>query len=383
VRRSAEGGGAVLCQVQCRPPPCRVSTLRGRRNHGAYRRPVRASCETGGSPPSDDALVSDGTGASSRVSVVATSTSSPSSTSVDPTEKEKASSWKSSQPRALGVPTNQLPGHIAIIMDGNARWANDNGLPINLGHEKGVEALRTVTRCASAWGVDVVTVYAFSHENWKRSKHEVSFLMKLLEKTLVDELFELNEQGIKICVMGDLGMVSDTLRTAAKNAAATTKNNKNMRLNVALSYGARQVRPWSFPKSGHTALPLTLVNVVHTSPNTGLKLCFIYRKDLVQAARSLALDAAAGHIAAEDITEEMIAERLSSNFSGGGYDEIGTGGVGTSSAGKKKTAASREPDLLIRTSGEQVRISHPTRSAVAVAHTRPAKGALPLPILVP
>ena len=90
----------------------------------------------------------------------------------------------------------------------------------------------------------------------------------------MDELFELNEQGIKICVMGDLGMVSDTLRTAAKNAAATTKNNKNMRLNVALSYGARQVRPWSFPKSGHTALPLTLVNVVHTSPNTGLKLCF-------------------------------------------------------------------------------------------------------------
>lgn len=315
MRRSAEGGGAVLCQVRCRPPPCRVSTLRGRRNHGAYRRPVRASCETGGSTPSDDALVSDGTGASSRVSVVATSTSSPSSTSVDPTEKEKASSWKSSQPRALGVPTNQLPSHVAIIMDGNARWANENGLPINLGHEKGVEALRTVTRCASAWGVDVVTVYAFSHENWKRSKHEVSFLMKLLEKTLMDELFDLNEQGIKICVMGDLGMVSDTLRTAAKNAAATTKNNKNMRLNVALSYGARQ--------------------------------------DLVQAARSLALDAAAGHIAAEDITEEMIAERLSSNFSGGGYDEIGTGGVGTSSAGKKKTAASREPDLLIRTSGEQ------------------------------
>ena len=157
-----------------------------------------------------------------------------------------------------------------------------------------MDALRTATRCAAAWRIEALTVYAFSHENWKRETREVSYLMTLLEKTLVDELDDLVKHGVRVDVMGDLGMVTGELREAVRNAEEATRKNKKLRLNVALSYGGRQ--------------------------------------DVLSATRALARECAAGHLDAEDITEEMIAERLST---------------------RRLPSSCREPDLLIRTSGEQ------------------------------
>ena len=165
---------------------------------------------------------------------------------------------------------------------------------MNAGHERGVDALRTVTRCAAAWEVDALTVYAFSHENWKRESGEVSYLMTLLQKTLVDEVDYLVKHGVRVSVMGDLGMVTKELREAVRNAEEKTKKNKKLLLNVALSYGGRQ--------------------------------------DVLRATRALANECAAGLLDAEDITESMIADLLST---------------------RHLPSECREPDLLIRTSGEQ------------------------------
>lgn len=206
-----------------------------------------------------------------------------------------SSSWDAAAPAPLSSRASRArPRHLAIIMDGNARWARERALPVTAGHERGVDALRTATRCAAAWHVEALTVYAFSHENWRRDSSEVAYLMTLLERTLVDELSDLVRHGVRIHVMGDLGMVTEKLRSAIRNAEDATRANKKLRLNVALSYGGRQ--------------------------------------DVLAATRALARECAAGHVDAEDITEEMIAERLST---------------------RHLPSHCREPDLLIRTSGEQ------------------------------
>ena len=197
-------------------------------------------------------------------------------------------------PGAVDLPREALPQHVAIIMDGNARWARGRQLPVGVGHERGVDALRSTVRCCAAWGIPAVTVYAFSHENWNRDRDEVDFLMGLLERTLQDELPALVDEGVRVCVMGDMGRVSQELRGAIDEAVRTTAKNTKLRLNVALSYGARQ--------------------------------------DIVSAARLLATKAAGGFINPDDISEEVIASHLSSGFLPSGM---------------------REPDLLIRTSGEQ------------------------------
>lgn len=206
-----------------------------------------------------------------------------------------APSWKDEPAIGpLGIERAHLPRHVAVIMDGNARWASERGVAVATGHEAGVDTLRTIVRCCGAWDVAALTVYAFSHENWRRSRSEVEHLMSLLERTLVAELPSLLDEGVRVTVMGDMGMIDANLRAAINDAVDATRRNTKLRLNVALSYGARQ--------------------------------------DIVNAARLLATEAAAGLIDPEDITEDVLGEHLAS---------------------RTLPAEVREPDLLIRPGGER------------------------------
>ena len=276
VRASASTAGRVMCPA---------SSARVRRR---AREACRARAAADGDTRGGD-VVSRGEGASGARS----GASAASVTTV--ADVPSSSSWDAAAPAPLSSRASRArPRHLAIIMDGNARWAREHALPVNAGHERGVDALRTATRCAAAWRVEALTVYAFSHENWRRDSSEVAYLMTLLERTLVDELGDLVRHGVRVNVMGDLGMVTSELRSAIRNAEDATRANKKLRLSVALSYGGRQ--------------------------------------DVLSATRALARECAAGHVDAEDITEEMIAERLST---------------------RHLPSHCREPDLLIRTSGEQ------------------------------
>lgn len=206
-----------------------------------------------------------------------------------------APSWKDEPAIGpLGIERAHLPRHVAVIMDGNARWASERGVAVATGHEAGVDTLRTIVRCCGAWDVAALTVYAFSHENWRRSRQEVEHLMSLLERTLVSELPSLVEEGVRVTVMGDMGMIDDNLRAAIAHAVESTETNTKLRLNVALSYGARQ--------------------------------------DIVNACRMLATEAAGGLLDPEDITEDLLGEHLAS---------------------RTLPADLREPDLLVRPGGER------------------------------
>jgi undecaprenyl diphosphate synthase len=129
--------------------------------------------------------------------------------------------------------------HIAIIMDGNRRWAKEKGLPSAIGHKKGVEALKTVLKACHKLGVKYLTVYAFSTENWNRKPEEVNFLMDLLCKTLENELSELHDNQVVINFIGDLSRLSPKLRRVLDNAVGVTKNNTGVNLQIAFNYGAR------------------------------------------------------------------------------------------------------------------------------------------------
>ncbi|MEE3349786.1 MAG: isoprenyl transferase [Candidatus Gastranaerophilaceae bacterium] len=129
--------------------------------------------------------------------------------------------------------------HIAIIMDGNRRWAKQKGLPSAFGHKKGVDALKTVMRACDDFGIKYLTVYAFSTENWNRKPEEVDFLMDLLGKTLENELQEMHENGVVINFIGDLTKLSTKLQKILSNAVEVTKNNTGVRLQIAFNYGAR------------------------------------------------------------------------------------------------------------------------------------------------
>ena len=194
-----------------------------------------------------------------------------------------------------------MPKHIAIIMDGNSRWAEKRRLPRTIGHERGVNALRQVVRCCGAWGVRTLTVFAFSHENWGRNASEVDELMALLETAMRDELPLLVEEGVRVEVIGDLNRVNEGLRDAVDRAMTATKDNDKMRLVVALSYGGRQ--------------------------------------DIVEAAKQVAREVAAGKLSVDDVNEHTFSSYLST------YD---------------KTLASSDihfaqaPDLLIRTSEQRL-----------------------------
>lgn len=129
--------------------------------------------------------------------------------------------------------------HIAIIMDGNRRWAKEHNLPSAAGHKKGVTSLRNVVRACDEFGVKYLTVYAFSTENWKRSKEEVDFLMDLVAVTLKNELDDMDKEGVKISFIGDSSKLSDKLQKITSNAQEKTKNNSGVNLQIALNYGSR------------------------------------------------------------------------------------------------------------------------------------------------
>ena len=180
--------------------------------------------------------------------------------------------------------------HIAIIMDGNRRWAKERNLPTMVGHKKGVEALKNTLRACNDFGVKYLTVYAFSTENWNRKQDEVDYLMELVAITLTNELAEMHNEGVQIRFIGDLSRFSDKLQKILDNAIQTTKNNTGVVLQIALNYGARD----------------ELTNAVKKVVASGIK--------------------------AEDVTSDVISKHL-------------------------YTAGVPDPDVLIRTGGEQ-RISN-------------------------
>ena len=129
--------------------------------------------------------------------------------------------------------------HIAIIMDGNRRWAKEKKLPSAMGHKKGVDALKTTLKACHKFGVKYLTVYAFSTENWNRKPEEVAFLMDLLANTIKSELKEMHENGVVINFIGDLTKLNPKLQKILYDAMDYTKNNTGVRLQIAFNYGAR------------------------------------------------------------------------------------------------------------------------------------------------
>ncbi|THF81233.1 isoprenyl transferase [Cohnella fermenti] len=183
----------------------------------------------------------------------------------------------------------KVPQHVAIIMDGNGRWAKARGLPRIAGHHSGMKAIKRVTREADRLGIRYLTLYAFSTENWKRPKAEVDFLMKLPQEFLALELDELMENNVQVRMMGVENLLPDYTLAAIEEAARKTANNTGLVLNFALNYGSRM--------------------------------------EMVEAARKLARQAAKGELDPEAIDERMFGANLLS------------GDI-------------PDPDLLIRTSGE-------------------------------
>jgi undecaprenyl diphosphate synthase len=188
----------------------------------------------------------------------------------------------------------RLPAHVALIMDGNGRWARQRGLPRVMGHRAGVEALKRTLRLCSDWGIGALTAYAFSTENWTRPGEEVTFLMTLFERVLARELEALEREQVRIRFLGDLEQLPPSLRLQIDEATQRTASNTGIRFNVCTNYGGR--------------------------------------RELVRAARRLAERVGAGQLEAAAIDEEAFAAEL-------------------------LTAGQVDPDLLIRTSGEQ-RISN-------------------------
>ena len=129
--------------------------------------------------------------------------------------------------------------HIAIIMDGNRRWAKEKNLPTAMGHKKGVDSLKNILRACNDFSIKYLTVYAFSTENWNRKKEEVEFLMNLVAVTLTNELAEMHKENVQIHFIGDLTKLSDKLQKILANAVETTKNNTGVVLQIALNYGSR------------------------------------------------------------------------------------------------------------------------------------------------
>lgn len=176
--------------------------------------------------------------------------------------------------------------HLAIIMDGNRRWAKDQGLLSFAGHQKGYEKLKEVMRWCQKKGVDTLTVYAFSTENWNRSEDEVNFLMTLFHKALTEELDEFHQEGIRLKVIGTRQRLAPKIVQAIADAEEKTKDNQKGNLNLCINYGGR----------------LEIIEAVKKIVDSGVKT--------------------------EDITDKLIADNL-------------------------WMAGQADPDLIIRTSGEQ------------------------------
>jgi len=175
-----------------------------------------------------------------------------------------------STPTLQATPANpDVPRHIAIIMDGNGRWAKRRLMPRVAGHRKGVEALRGVIRACAERGVAHLTVFAFSSENWRRPQDEVTLLMELFMRALENEVAKLHENGIRFRVIGDLSGFSERIQALIRDAEALTRDNTRLVLTVAANYGGR----W----------------------------------DVVQAVKKLM----ASNLNAADVSEELLAQQLS------------------------------------------------------------------------
>jgi len=181
------------------------------------------------------------------------------------------------------------PAHIAIIMDGNGRWARGRALPRPFGHKAGMQSVREVVEGALAVEVEVLTLFAFSQENWQRPADEIGALMDLLKEYIAREMAELESQGVRVRFLGDLDRLGPSARASVDQLMAQTSRGSKLALNICISYGSRA--------------------------------------ELTRATRLLAEEAAAGRLDPADIDEEAISRRL-------------------------YTADFPDPDLLIRTSGE-------------------------------
>lgn len=135
---------------------------------------------------------------------------------------------------------NKIPRHVAVIMDGNGRWARERGLPRIEGHRQGVESVRDVVRTAGKIGIDYLTLYAFSAENWSRPRHEVAALMRLLEKFLRSEIDELNENNVRLEAIGCLKDLPERVQKQLQKTKHATAQNDGLTLILALSYGSRR-----------------------------------------------------------------------------------------------------------------------------------------------
>ncbi len=187
-----------------------------------------------------------------------------------------------------------VPRHVAIIMDGNGRWAKERHLPRTLGHREGMKAVRETVEGAIEAGIEALTLFAFSEENWRRPAVEIGALMGLLEEYIARETRELRATGVEVHVFGDLARLSQAARDAIDQLVAGTRGGTKLLLNLAISYSSRA--------------------------------------EIARAARRLAEDVRQGRLALEDVDEEALGLRL-------------------------YTAGLPDPDLLIRTSGE-LRISN-------------------------
>lgn len=141
-----------------------------------------------------------------------------------------------------------IPTHIALIMDGNARWAKNKGLPVTVGHKNGSQAIKTLVKSAIEYKVQYLTIYAFSTENWHRPREEVKYLMLLLSEYLTKEVNELIKSDVKILVSGSLDDVDNSIVKKIRTIEEQTKKNKTICLNVAFDYGSRQEIIDSFKK---------------------------------------------------------------------------------------------------------------------------------------
>ena len=187
-----------------------------------------------------------------------------------------------------------MPKHIAIIMDGNRRWARVQGKPAGFGHKAGAKTLEKIVRYANEIGLEYITVYAFSTENWKRSEEEVKALMMLLQNYLDEYSKKADSENIKVKILGDITVLSQGMQKSIINCMERTKNNTGVTFNIALNYGGRD--------------------------------------EIIHAVKNIASQVKDGEIEIESINEEIISNNL-------------------------YTTGQPDPDLLIRTSGE-IRLSN-------------------------
>ena len=161
----------------------------------------------------------------------------------------------------------KIPQHVAIIMDGNARWAKQENLPIKIGHKAGSENVRKISENCIDLGVKFLTIYAFSSENWDRPQEEVNYLMNLLEEYLEKETKPLIEQGVKILISGNLQKLADSTKKKIIEIEEITKDNKALTLNVAFSYGSRQELVDAVKKITEQKIPAKEINEELISKN--------------------------------------------------------------------------------------------------------------------